>query len=91
MEQLYKRNTLQLQKAKGKECGTRPLKSKPAMLISVSRPFSQEVQWGVRGHPVLSHTLPTYLSQISLGMHFELERLWASLQSHATDPPSQTK
>ena len=37
-------------------------------------------------HPVLSHTLPLYLSQISPGTHLEPGRLWVGLQSHATDP-----
>ena len=37
-------------------------------------------------HPVLSHTLPVYLPQISPGTHLELCRLWLSLQNHATDP-----
>ena len=37
-------------------------------------------------HPVLSHTLPVYLPQISPGTHLELGRLWLSLQSHAIDP-----
>ena len=36
-------------------------------------------------HPVLSHTLPVYLPQISPGTHLKLGRLWLSLQSHATD------
>ena len=33
-----------------------------------------------------SHTLPAYLPQISSGTHLELDRIWMSLQSHATDP-----
>ena len=48
---------VRLKKRKG--CGTRPLRSEPAVLISVSRPFSQEVNGGIRAsHPVLLHTLP---------------------------------
>ena len=41
-------------------------------------------------HPVLSHTLPVYLPQISPGTHLELGRLWLSLQSRYW-PPSQTE
>ena len=41
--------------------------------------------------PVLSHTLPVYLPQISPGTHLELGRLWLSLQSHATDPRPKLK
>ena len=43
------------------------------------------------GHPVLSHTLPVYLPQISPGTHLELGRLWLSLHSHATDPRPKLK
>jgi hypothetical protein len=57
------------------------------MLITVSRCFIQEVNWGFgSGHPVLSVTLPVYLPQISLGTQIELGRHGLSLQSHATDP-----
>ena len=42
-------------------------------------------------HPVLLHTLPVYLPQISPGTHLELGRLWLSLQSHATDPRPKLK
>ena len=42
-------------------------------------------------HPVLSHTLPVYLPLISPGTHLELDRLWLSLQSHATDPRPKLK
>jgi hypothetical protein len=42
--------------------------------ISVSWPFSQEVQWGGGiNHPVLLHTLPVYLPWISPGTHLELD------------------
>ena len=51
------------------------------MLIFVSWP----------SHPLLSHTLPVYLPQISPGTHLELGRLWLSLQSHATDPRPKLK
>ena len=42
-------------------------------------------------HPVLSHTLPVYLPQISPGTHLEVGWLWLSLQSHATDPRPKLK
>ena len=55
-----------LKEKKGKGCDTRPLRSKAAVLISISRPFNQEVQWGMRAsHPMLLHTLPVYLPRFS--------------------------
>ena len=42
-------------------------------------------------HPVLSHTLPVYLPQVSPGTHLDLGWLWLSLQNHAIDPRPKLK
>ena len=46
---------------KGKGCGTRPLSSELAVLISVSSSFRQEVQWGDEGQPSFAFAHPSCL------------------------------
>ena len=74
-------------KVKGKEYGVRLYSPYRRCWSPFLGPSARKCNGGVgANHPVLSHTLPVYLPQISPGTNLELGQLWLSLQSHTTDP-----
>ena len=79
-------------KAKGKGYGIRLYSPYRRCWFPFLGPSARKCNGGLGAcHPVLSHTLPVYLPQISPGTHLELSRLCLSLQSHATDPRPKRK